>query len=87
MPSYNPQPILRKKWGITDRGGTIRIKKIRCGKINCSKCPHEFYAYFVYCLLGKYIWRYLGKADNLGRPVKKEGKSDIPLKKKATQAS
>ena len=75
-PSYNPQPILRKKWGITDTGGTIRIKKIRCGKINCTKCPHLFYAYFVISLLGTYNWQYLGKCDNLGRPIQKEEKID-----------
>lgn len=30
------------------RIGTIRIKKVRCGKKNCRKCPHAIYAYAQY---------------------------------------
>ena len=67
---YNEQPILKKKWGVKSKLGTIRVKKIVCGKPNCGKCPHEFYAYHVYYFLGKYVWEYLGKSDNLGRPFK-----------------
>ena len=72
---YDEQIILKKKWGLFGKGGTIRKKAIRCGKENCTKCPHEFYAYHVEYLLGKYLWKYLGKCDNLGRPVQSLGKS------------
>ena len=71
MYSYACQPILRKKWGIIRTDGTIRIKIVRCGKFNCTKCPHGHYAYFVNYFMGKYFWKYLGKCDNLGRPIKK----------------
>jgi len=68
MDDFNPQPILRKKWGIKGTHGTVRVKAVRCGKQNCTKCPHGYYAYFVYYLLGAYVWEYLGKADSFGRP-------------------
>ena len=67
---YDVQAILRKMWGITAKGGTIQKKSIRCGKSNCTKCPHNFYAYYVRYFMGKYEWEYLGKCDAMSRPVK-----------------
>jgi len=69
MSQYDQQKILKKKWEIKDKGGHIRIKSVRCGKSNCSKCPHDFYAYLVHTFFGKQEWRYLGKCDRLGRPI------------------
>lgn len=61
--------MLLKKWGIKNCFGHIRIKAVRCGKPNCRKCPHEFYAYHISTLLGATTSKYLGKCDSLGRPL------------------
>ena len=72
---YDIQAMLKKKWGLGKVGGTIRSKAVRCGKENCTKCPHQFFAYHVQYLLGRYLWKYLGRCDGLGRPVDKSGKA------------
>ncbi len=41
-------------------GWTVRIKSVRCGKPNCRKCPHKFYAYAEKRIRGKLRTRYLG---------------------------
>ena len=71
MDDLNLQPILKKKWEIKGKDGHIRIKSIRCGKSNCNKCPHDFYAYLVHTFFGKQQWQYLGKCDRMGRPIKR----------------
>jgi hypothetical protein len=45
--------------------GHIKIKAIFCGKQNCSKCPHSFYAYYK---TKYYTEKYLGKCDKRGLP-------------------
>jgi hypothetical protein len=69
MNDYNPQPILKKKWGIAEKYGTIKIKKYIYKKKEGGEYSQYYFAYFVYFLLGKYIWKYLGACDNLGRPL------------------
>lgn len=44
------------------RIGTIRFKKIRCGKKGCTKCPHELYAYAQYRVGKKVKEKYIGVA-------------------------
>lgn len=44
------------------RKGTVRIRKIKCGKKNCTKCPHERYAYAQYRLGKKVKEKYIGAA-------------------------
>jgi len=42
------------------RIGTIRIKEVRCGKKNCTKCPHHIYAYAQYRVGKKVTEKYIG---------------------------
>lgn len=44
------------------RIGTIRIREIRCGKKNCTKCPHHIYAYAQYRIGKKVTDKYIGVA-------------------------
>jgi len=44
------------------RIGTVRIKEVRCGKKNCTKCPHKKYAYAQYRAGKKVSEKYLGVA-------------------------
>lgn len=44
------------------RIGTVRIKKVRCGKKNCKKCPHAIYAYAQYRVGKKVTEKYIGIA-------------------------
>lgn len=44
------------------RIGTVRIKKVRCGKKNCKKCPHQIYAYAQYRDGKKVTEKYIGVA-------------------------
>lgn len=44
------------------RRGSVRIKEVRCGKGNCSKCPHRIYAYARYRVGKKVTEKYLGVA-------------------------
>ena len=62
------QKIILKKWGVHPAHGSIKIKAVRCGKKNCHACPHAYYAYLIYYLLGKRVDKYLGKCDRYGRP-------------------
>jgi len=41
-------------------GWTIRIRAVKCGKQNCRKCPHKFYAYRQKRIDGKIKTKYLG---------------------------
>ena len=43
------------------RIGTVRIKKVRCCKENCKKCPHAIYAYAQYRAGPKVTEKYIGK--------------------------
>lgn len=43
------------------RIGTVRIKKVRCGRKGCTKCPHERYAYAQYRVGDKVRDKYIGK--------------------------
>ena len=42
------------------RIGTLRIKKVRCGKKNCTKCPHSSYMYVQYREGTKVKSKYVG---------------------------
>lgn len=44
------------------RIGTIKIKKVRCGKKNCRKCPHGIYAYAQYRIGNEVTEKYIGVA-------------------------
>ena len=44
------------------RIGTIRTKEVRCGKPNCTKCPHHIYAYAQYRVGKKVTEKYIGVA-------------------------
>jgi len=68
-------------WDIKDGDGCIKIKAVRCNKAGCTKCPHGWYAYHVVVFFGKEQWKYLGKADSLGRPVKRPADDLRPIYK------
>ncbi|MBA7657654.1 hypothetical protein ES703_65594 [subsurface metagenome] len=38
----------------------VRIKAVRCGKINCTRCPHHSYAYAQFRIGKKVTEKYLG---------------------------
>ena len=40
--------------------GTVRIKAVRCGKENCTRCPHHSYAYAQFRNGKKVTEKYLG---------------------------
>lgn len=42
------------------RIGTVRIKKVTCGKKGCTKCPHAIYAYAQYRVGKKVTEKYIG---------------------------
>lgn len=42
------------------RIGTVRLKYIRCGKKNCTKCPHGLYVYLQYREGRKVRSKYVG---------------------------
>ncbi len=42
------------------RGWTIRVRAVKCGKPNCKRCPHKFYAYAERREKGRLKTRYLG---------------------------
>lgn len=44
------------------RRGTVRIREVRCGKPNCTKCPHKIYAYAQYRVGKKVTEKYIGVA-------------------------
>lgn len=44
------------------RIGTVRIRHIKCGKKNCTKCPHRSYAYARYREGRKVKEKYIGVA-------------------------
>lgn len=72
----NWQNIIAKKWNLRRGNGHIKVKAVRCGKLNCRACPHAYYAYLIYYFLGKRQDKYLGKCDRYGRPIideKKQG--------------
>ena len=43
--------------------GTVVVKKVPCGKDNCSTCPHGPYKYLYYREGDRVKSDYLGKAD------------------------
>ena len=51
------------------RQGSLKIRAIRCGKANCSKCPHEIYAYAQYRDGKKVKDKYLGVATGMVHPT------------------
>ena len=55
---YSPEGKKRlKAWGKEE--GNIKIKAVKCGKINCRKCPHTYYAYHRKLFKKeKYLYRY-----------------------------
>lgn len=55
------QVMLKTKDGkvVTAR---VKIRAINCGKSNCNKCPHRFYAYAQYRDGQKIKQKYLGIA-------------------------
>ena len=40
--------------------GRVRIKAVRCGKENCTRCPHHSYAYAQFRIGKKVTDKYLG---------------------------
>jgi len=42
------------------QGWTIRVRAVKCGKPNCRRCPHRFYAYAEKREKGKLETQYLG---------------------------
>ena len=40
--------------------GRVRIKAVRCGKKNCTRCPHHSYAYAQFRTGKKVTEKYLG---------------------------
>ena len=60
---------VRVAWQLPQCRGYIKVKAIKCGKPGCTKCPHEFFAYFIVkepCK--KAVETYLGKCDEKGFP-------------------
>jgi len=59
----------------------IRSQEVRCGKANCSRCPHGPYFYAYWWEDGKRRTRYLGKLDDFpefddsAKPKRQEKKS------------
>lgn len=43
-----------------------RYRPVKCGKEDCSSCPHEHYVYLCWRVDGKAKERYLGPAGDLG---------------------
>jgi hypothetical protein len=39
----------------------LQLKKIKCGKKGCSKCPHGYYTYAYWKENGKTKSKYIGK--------------------------
>ncbi len=70
---YNPADLQDKKgqqaiYRSNETGelrGSIRIREVRCGKKNCTKCPHHIYAYLRFREGGKVKEKYLGIARNI----------------------
>jgi hypothetical protein len=42
-------------------GGTYRLEMVRCGKANCSSCPHGPYWYLYYRVGKRVVSKYIGK--------------------------
>jgi len=42
------------------RGWAIRVRAVKCGKPNCRKCPHRYYAYAERRVKGKLQTKYVG---------------------------
>lgn len=42
------------------RIGSVRIRKVTCGKKSCTKCPHGYYAYAQYRVGTKVKQHYIG---------------------------
>lgn len=56
-------------WGMSRyEDGSVKIKKVRCGKANCRACPHSFYAVHVTGTKWHRKEKYLGACDPDGRP-------------------
>ena len=51
-----------------EKGETLMIRKVRCNKGACKKCPHASYAYATSGYAMKKKHRYLGTCDEAGRP-------------------
>jgi hypothetical protein len=47
----------------TDGGGTKVVKKVPCGKDNCSTCPHGPYEYRVHRDGDSLRWEYIGAVE------------------------
>lgn len=45
------------------QGGTKVVKKVPCGKDNCSTCPHGPYEYRVHREGDSLTWEYVGPAE------------------------
>lgn len=56
-------------------GVTYRLEPVRCGKPNCSSCPHGPYWYAYYREGGKLKSRYIGRELPLG--VETSGMGDM----------
>lgn len=47
---------------VNGHAAHYRIRKVRCGKKNCKKCPHAKYRYLVWRQGGKVKEKYVGIA-------------------------
>ena len=54
---------------------TYRREEVRCGKANCTRCPHGPYWYAYWREDGKLRSRYLGSAREPGQPPRKHSRS------------
>jgi hypothetical protein len=45
-----------------------RYRAVRCGKDDCRRCPHDWYAYRVWNAAGRQHEQYLGPTDEQGDP-------------------
>lgn len=61
------QKVIKKIWKLEEEE-IPRVKKISCGKPNCTKCPHGYYLYARSKKNRKYIDRYVGKCSKIGLP-------------------
>lgn len=52
------------------RGFTLILRKVACGKPNCTKCPHGPYWYYCYARRGKPVTVYVGRSWRNGGCLK-----------------
>jgi hypothetical protein len=61
------EKIIQKVWKLPEDKKPM-IRKIYCGKPNCTKCPHGYYLYVRIKTMNGNIDKYVGKCDKNGLP-------------------